>query len=131
MPVLANQKVVKQLYDYPLRQGAGWGVFGTVTNTIHQSLHLFHNHHQKCAARRKHALSHELRQENQLTEWLKRKYMDTVRQQQPVSTRVESSSNSRGFDLVASSRPEMVSMCVCVIIEWNVTYHIKLAATLL
>lgn len=100
MPVLANHKVVEQLYEYPTRQAGGWTVFDTATS---RSLHLFRIHHQKCVARRKHALSHELRQESQRTEWLKRKYLDSIRQQQQaISSRVESTSTSstRGFEMV-------------------------------
>lgn len=98
MPVVANQKVLERLYDYPVRH-TGWAVFDTVSSNIHQKLHIFRVHHQKCAARRKHALSYELRQENQRTEWLRRKYLDSIRQQQAVSARVEST-NSRGFEVI-------------------------------
>lgn len=102
MPVLSNQKAVEQLYEYPIRQAAGWAVYCT-SSSIHQSLHLFRTHHQKCAARRKQALCHELRQEDQRTEWLKRKYFDSVRQQQQAisATRVDSNNPCR-FEVISN-----------------------------
>ncbi len=72
---------VEHLYDYQL-QRAGLSVLDSVTSTIHQRLHIFRTHHHKCAARRQNALGYELRQESQKTQWLKRKYLDSVRQQQ-------------------------------------------------
>ena len=100
MPVVAKQKTVEQLYEYQIQQ-AGLAVLDTVRNTLHQSLHIFRVHNQKCAVRRKNALSYELRQESQKTEWLKRKYLDSARQQQQViagppavSTRMDSSASA-------------------------------------
>lgn len=105
MPVVAKQKTVEQIYDYRVPQ-TGWTVFDTVTSSIQQSLHIFSTHHQKCAARRKNALSYELRQEKQRTEWLKSKYVDSVRQQQVLSGRVDSStsasSSTRGLEFMVN-----------------------------
>lgn len=95
MSLVAKRKAVEQLYEYQARQ-AGFAVFDTITTNIHQRLSIFRVHHQKCAARRRNALGYELRQEDQRTEWLKRKYMDNVRQQQTVSTHLDST-NARGF----------------------------------
>ena len=97
MSVVANQKAVEQLYQYQFRHQAGLAVFDTVTS-IHQKLHIFRTHHQKCAIRRKNALGYELRQEKQRTEWLKRKYMDSVRQQQQARL----DANTKGLPVRAS-----------------------------
>lgn len=94
MSIVGKPKTVEQLYEYQVRR-AGFAVFDTVTTNIHQRLQIFRAHHQKCAARRRNALGYELRQENQRTEWLKRKYMDSVRQQQAVSA--SAANNGRGF----------------------------------
>lgn len=103
MSVVAKQKTVEQLYEYQAVRQAGFAVFDTVTTSIHQRLSIFRNHHQTCLIRRKNALAWELRQENQRTEWLKRKYMDSVRQQQQQTTSARlDSSNPRGFELTVS-----------------------------
>lgn len=103
MPVVAKQKPVEQLYEYrvPLRQ-TPWtcALFDTVTSSIHQRLLIFRTHHQKCTARRKSALSYELKQENQRTEWLKRKYIDSVRQQQTRVDSATSGTRGSGFELM-------------------------------
>lgn len=90
MPVLAKQNIPvdQQLYDYRFHQRAAeFAVYNgafTARSSIHQRLLDFRNHHQKCASRRRHALANEMKQESQRAEWLKRKYIDSVRQQQPT-----------------------------------------------
>ena len=102
MPVVAKKNtIVGPFYEYQVPSGLA--VFDTVASTIPQRLHIFRAHHEKCTARRKNTLSYELRQENQRTEWLKRKYVDSVRQQQAISVtvpaRMESANNcTKGVD---------------------------------
>ena len=107
MPVVVKQNSVEQLYEYQVRPTSL-----TIFNTgIHHRLHIFRSHHHKCAARRRNALRYELRQEEQRTEWLKRKYIDSARQQQQQqqqqaisATRVDCAASSntttttRGFE---------------------------------
>lgn len=101
MSVVAKHKAVEQqLYEYQVRQ-AGLVVFDTVAKGIHQRLRIFRTHHRECAARRRNALGYELRQETQRTEWLKSKYMDSVRQQQQPA-RLDSATNARGFGELVS-----------------------------
>lgn len=105
MKVVAKQRAVhEQLYEYQVRQAqAGFAVFDTVTTSIHERLRIFRTHHQKCVARRKNTLGYELRQEDQRTEWLKRKYVDSARQQQQaMPARLDSVTNPRGFEIVVS-----------------------------
>lgn len=100
MSVIAKQKPVEQLYEYQVWR-AGFAVFDPVS--IHQRLQIFRTHHLKCAARRKDALNYELRQENQRKEWLKRKYMDTMRQhQQTASARVDPATSNARFEVVSA-----------------------------
>lgn len=102
MSVVAKQKPVEQLYEYQVRRAAGFAVFDSVSS-IHQRLQIFRTHHLKCAARRKDALNCELRQENQRKEWLKRKYMDTMRQhQQTASARVDPATSNPRFEVVSA-----------------------------
>lgn len=103
MSVVAKQQkaVQDQLYEYQVRQ-AGFAVFDTVTTGIHQRLRIFRTHHQKCVARRRNALGYELKQENQRTEWLKRKYIDSAsvrQQQQTMPARLDC---PRGFEVAVS-----------------------------
>lgn len=89
MPVLAKQNISldQQLYDYHFRRRAAeFAVYDsafTASTSIQHRLLLLRNHHQKCASRRRHALANEMKQESQRADWLKRKYIDSVRQQQP------------------------------------------------
>ena len=89
MPVIANQKKPDHLYCPP--DALHPGLHGLAYhpplngNTLRRTLEEFRSHHQACAARRRHGLEYELRVEAQRTEWLTRKFMDGVRQQQPTS----------------------------------------------
>ncbi len=58
-------------------------------NTLPHTLELFRNHHQYCSGRRKNGVSYEVRVEFERTKWLKRKYMDNLRQQQALTGRLE------------------------------------------
>ena len=111
MPVVVKQNSVEQLYEYQVRP-TSLTIFNT---SLHHRLHIFRSHHHKCASQRKNALRYELRQEEQRTEWLKRKYVDTVRQQQQqqqaISARVDSAASNtttRGFEPMVS--PSVVSV---------------------
>lgn len=87
MPVIANQKKPDHLYCPP--DALHPSLHGLTYhpplngNTLRRTLEEFRAHHQTCAARRRHGLEYELRVEAQRTEWLTRKFMDGVRQQQP------------------------------------------------
>ena len=87
MPVIANQKKPDHLYCPPnaLHPASLHGLpyhqpFNG--NSLRRTLEEFRAHHQACAARRRNGLEYELRVEAQRTEWLTRKFMDGVRQQQ-------------------------------------------------
>ncbi len=88
MPVLAKQTIPvdQHLYDYHFHQRAAeLALYHSAisASSIHQRLQTFRSHHQKCASRRRYALANEMKQESQRADWLKRKYIDPVRQQQP------------------------------------------------
>lgn len=93
MPEIAKQNPLDQLYEYQLQQAsADFAVYDTtVTSSIQQRLLVFRAHHQKCASRRRNALANEMRQESRRADWLRRKYVDSVRQQQPHQQQVASS----------------------------------------
>lgn len=89
MPVIANQKKPDHLYCPPdalhpasLHHGLPYHPAQLNGNTLRRTLEEFRAHHQACAARRRNGLEYELRVEAQRTEWLTRKFMDGVRQQQ-------------------------------------------------
>ena len=92
MPVIANQKKPDHLYCPPdalhpasLHHGLPYHPAQLNGNTLRRTLEEFRAHHQACAARRRNGLEYELRVEAQRTEWLTRKFMDGVRQQQQQS----------------------------------------------
>ncbi len=58
-------------------------------NTLHHTLDLFHNHHELCSERRKNGVNYEISVEFERTKWLKRKYMDNLRQQQALTGRLD------------------------------------------
>lgn len=107
MPVIANQKKP----DHPAALYCPPDALHPATlhglpyhpplngNTLRRTLEEFRAHHQACAARRRHGLEYELRVEAQRTEWLTRKFMDGVRQQQQQAgsrTEQQRSQNAAG-----------------------------------
>lgn len=74
-------------------------------NTLPRTLDLFHKHHETCSKRRKNGVSYEIRVEAQRSEWLTRKYLDSLRQQQalqgPRSQLSSSSDCSEGVNMVS------------------------------
>ena len=66
-------------------------------NKIKQSLDAFRNHHEDCAERRKNGLSLEIKIEAHHSEWLRKKYLESLGQQQALAGpgRLESASRSQ------------------------------------
>lgn len=81
MPVVRQQKVeeASEIQAGPPLNG----------NTLPHALKLFHNHHEQCSGRRRNGVNYEIRVEFERTKWLKRKYMDNLRQQQALTGRLD------------------------------------------
>ena len=89
MPVVTS----KQKSEEPGEIAAGTPLNG---NKFRKSLEAFRNHHDNCARRRRNGLDHEIRVEAQRSEWLSRKLLDNLRQQQTLpGARQESASRSQ------------------------------------
>lgn len=67
------------------------------SNKIKQSLDAFQHHHEDCAKRRKNGLSLEIKIEAHHSEWLRKKYLESLGQQQALAGpgRLESASRSQ------------------------------------
>ena len=57
--------------------------------TLQRTLDICGKHHEGCSKRRRNGVSYEIRVERQRSEWLTRKYVDNLRQQQALSGRLE------------------------------------------
>lgn len=91
MPVVTSKQKVEESGEI----AAGTPLNG---NKFQKSLEAFRVHHEDCAKRRRNGLDHEIRVEAQRSEWLSRKLLDNLRQQQTLPApggRQESASRSQ------------------------------------
>ena len=88
-------------------------------SSIGQSLAVYRRHHETCSMRRKDGVSYEIRLEADKTEWLKRKYLDNLRQQNALSGRLDSSHRSQlESDSTEPTNSSMVSsVCILVLVS--------------
>ena len=88
MPVLSKQKIE----DHP-DHGISVPLNG---NVLHRTLELYRRHHEECASRRKNGVDYEIRVEEQRSQCLRRKYMESLSQQQAINGRLDSTRTQLG-----------------------------------
>ena len=76
-PASLTKDVKQQQQDSSAEQGGAVSLF---SNSMIKALGKFREHHEVCARRRQLSAAYEIRMEAKRTEYLTRKYMDTLRQ---------------------------------------------------